>query len=164
MSSESCPCGSGRVYSDCCGPLIEGKAAAQTAEALMRARYTAHANGAVDYIVETTHPAKRAGVNREQVSQWSKSSQWLGLEVLATEAGGNGDEAGTVEFSARYRQKGKTYDHREIAEFAKQDGTWYFVDGRPPKTEQFIRQGPKIGRNDPCPCGSGKKYKKCCGA
>ena len=25
-----------------------------------------------------------------------------------------------------------------------------------------VRQGPKIGRNDPCPCGSGKKYKKCC--
>jgi preprotein translocase subunit SecA len=28
----------------------------------------------------------------------------------------------------------------------------------------FVREGPKIGRNDPCPCGSGKKYKKCCGA
>ena len=31
----------------------------------------------------------------------------------------------------------------------------------PPKP--FIRDQPKIGRNDPCPCGSGKKYKKCCG-
>lgn len=26
----------------------------------------------------------------------------------------------------------------------------------------FVRSGPKVGRNDPCPCGSGKKYKKCC--
>ena len=30
--------------------------------------------------------------------------------------------------------------------------------------EQVVRNGPKIGRNDPCPCGSGKKFKKCCGA
>ncbi|HJZ13258.1 MAG TPA: SEC-C metal-binding domain-containing protein [Acidobacteriota bacterium] len=27
-----------------------------------------------------------------------------------------------------------------------------------------VRNGEKVGRNDPCPCGSGKKYKKCCGA
>ncbi|MCB1903860.1 MAG: SEC-C domain-containing protein, partial [Gammaproteobacteria bacterium] len=31
-----------------------------------------------------------------------------------------------------------------------------------PKTE--VHAGPKVGRNDPCPCGSGKKFKKCCGA
>jgi preprotein translocase subunit SecA len=30
--------------------------------------------------------------------------------------------------------------------------------------QQVVRSGEKIGRNDPCPCGSGKKYKKCCGA
>ena len=30
--------------------------------------------------------------------------------------------------------------------------------------QAVVRQGPKVGRNDPCPCGSGKKYKKCCGA
>ena len=33
-----------------------------------------------------------------------------------------------------------------------------------PKVETVVHDGPKIGRNDPCPCGSGKKYKKCCGA
>jgi len=32
------------------------------------------------------------------------------------------------------------------------------------KKSGTIVKGPKIGRNDPCPCGSGKKYKKCCGA
>ncbi len=30
--------------------------------------------------------------------------------------------------------------------------------------QQVVRSGAKVGRNDPCPCGSGKKYKKCCGA
>jgi preprotein translocase subunit SecA len=33
-----------------------------------------------------------------------------------------------------------------------------------PQPQTITRKGPKIGRNDPCPCGSGKKYKKCCGA
>ena len=33
----------------------------------------------------------------------------------------------------------------------------------PGKVETFRREAPKVGRNDPCPCGSGKKYKKCCG-
>lgn len=32
------------------------------------------------------------------------------------------------------------------------------------KSQTVVNEGPKIGRNDPCPCGSGKKYKKCCGA
>jgi SEC-C motif-containing protein len=64
---------------------------------------------------------------------------------------------------AIYHEKGKVVRHHELAEFAKEDGQWYFVDGRAPKHVQSIRQGPKIGRNDPCPCGSGRKFKKCCG-
>ena len=36
--------------------------------------------------------------------------------------------------------------------------------GDVPKVQTVVHEGPKIGRNDPCPCGSGKKYKKCCGA
>jgi SEC-C motif-containing protein len=50
-----------------------------------------------------------------------------------------------------------------VSRFLKQDGEWYFVDGQlvAPKTEK--RNQPKVGRNDPCPCGSAKKYKKCCG-
>ena len=35
--------------------------------------------------------------------------------------------------------------------------------GNMPKVETVVHEGPRIGRNDPCPCGSGKKYKKCCG-
>jgi SEC-C motif-containing protein len=161
---EPCPCGSGQTYAACCRPLIEEGQPAPTAEALMRARYTAHVKGAVDFVEDSTHPRKRGAVNRDQVLEWSKTAEWLGLEIMATEAGGPEDETGTVEFNARYRQKDKTIDHREIAEFVKKDGKWYFMDGKAPKTVQFVRQGPKVGRNDPCPCGSGKKFKKCCGA
>jgi len=40
------------------------------------------------------------------------------------------------------------------------------IEEGPPEdrpVEQYKRSEPKVGRNDPCPCGSGKKYKKCCG-
>jgi len=63
-----------------------------------------------------------------------------------------------------YKEQGVVRPHHEISRFLKKDGNWYFVDGQlvPPKPE--IRKQPKVGRNEPCPCGSGKKFKKCCGA
>ncbi|MEW8683176.1 MAG: YchJ family metal-binding protein, partial [Candidatus Thiodiazotropha endolucinida] len=72
-------------------------------------------------------------------------------------------EEASVEFIATYKEGGMVRPHHEISRFLKQDGVWYFVDGQlvAPKTEK--RHQPKVGRNDPCPCGSGKKYKKCCG-
>ncbi|MGD9212262.1 MAG: YchJ family protein [Desulfobacteraceae bacterium] len=159
---DLCPCGSNKSYTECCQPLIGGDKQAQTAEALMRARYSAHVKAQVDYIYDTTHPDKRDKVDRKQVTAWAKNSEWLGLQINATQDGGPEDDQGTVEFTARYREKEKTMEHREIAEFVRKDGLWYFLDGNPPKPVQSIRKGPKIGRNNPCPCGSGKKYKKCC--
>jgi SEC-C motif-containing protein len=144
--------------------LIQGARPAPTAEALMRSRYSAHVKAEVEYIYESTHPTQRRQVNRESVAEWCQNAEWLGFEIVETAAGGPDDDIGTVEFAAHYREKGKAVDHREVAEFKREDGRWYFVDGRAPKTVQFVRQGPKVGRNDPCSCGSGKKYKKCCGA
>jgi len=161
---EQCPCGSGKTYEDCCRPFIQGERPAPTAEELMRSRYTAHTQGEINYIVNTTAAEQREKINRKQLENWTKSSQWLGLQIVQTEAGGPEDETGTVEFTAIYREKGKRIEHREIADFKKDEGKWYFVDGHAPKPEQVIRQGDKVGRNDPCPCGSGKKHKKCCGA
>jgi SEC-C motif domain protein len=161
---EICPCGSEKTYEDCCRPLIRGERPAQTAEELMRSRYTAHAKVELDYVVDTTATGPREKINRKQLENWTKNAQWMGLQILRTQAGGPEDEEGTVEFTASYREKAKKIEHREIAEFKKTEGRWYFVDGHAPKPEQMVRQGPKIGRNDPCPCGSGKKHKKCCGA
>jgi len=159
---DLCPCGSELNYGECCQPLISGEKTAPTAEALMRARYSAHVKTEIDFIVDTTHPEKRSTIDRKQVTAWSKKSEWLGLKIVASEAGGENDQEGTVEFVARYREKERPVEHHEIAEFVREEGEWYFKDGQPPKQVQSIRQGPKIGRNDPCPCGSGKKYKKCC--
>lgn len=160
---EDCPCGSAIAFADCCKPLIEGEQPAETAEALMRSRYTAHATKAFDYIFDTTYPDSRQEDDRKSTAAWSKRLDWQRLEIRSIVDGGPDDDTGTVEFIARYRKSGKAFDHHEIAEFVRQDGRWYFKDGQAPQVAQVVRQGPKLGRNDPCPCGSGKKYKKCCG-
>jgi SEC-C motif-containing protein len=160
---EFCPCGSGLDYMQCCQPYIQGAENAPTAEALMRSRYCAYVKSEIDYIHDTTHGSQRSKFNREESLAWSRNADWKSLEILRTESGGIGDDAGTVEFVALYHEKGKAVRHHEIAEFTKEGGRWYFVDGQAPKPVQAVRQGPKIGRNDPCPCGSGRKFKKCCG-
>ena len=160
---DLCPCGSEKAYTDCCQPLIDGETHAETAEALMRSRYSAHAKKAFDYIYDTTLPASREEDDRKGTAAWSRKLDWQRLEVRQVDAGGPDDDKGTVEFVARYRKNSKPFDHHEIAEFVRDDGRWYFKDGTPPPPMQTIRKGPKIGRNDPCTCGSGKKYKKCCG-
>ena len=143
-------------------PILEGKVQAPTAEALMRARYTAYAMGNVDFIINSNEPESRENLSREAIEEWSRGSEWQGLEILSTKKGGAGDTEGLVEFKAHYMQNRARFTHHELASFRKMDGKWMFFDGdqiNQPKTNE----GGKVGRNDPCPCGSGKKYKKCCG-
>lgn len=161
---DPCPCGSERAYGDCCQPLIDGRQKAETAEALMRARYSAYVKAAVAFIIDTTHASQRSNYTHEGIRKWSRNSGWQGLTVLRTEGGGPQDEEGVVEFVARYVTKGKPHRHHEIAQFRRQADGWKFVDGHAPKPQTVKRQAPKVGRNAPCTCGSGQKFKKCCGA
>jgi preprotein translocase subunit SecA len=56
------------------------------------------------------------------------------------------------------------YQHADFNEaVAAEDEAPATVDGEAQKAQPFVRPGEKIGRNDPCPCGSGKKYKQCHG-
>lgn len=158
---NSCPCGSGRDYPMCCEVLICGKEQAQTAEQLMRSRYAAYVNVETDYIFETTHPEHRNGFDHDGTRQWAEDSDWEGLEIVSTSKGGPEDNDGTVEFIARFRDSGGKKVHHELAEFIKDEGRWFFTDGAPVAARPIISN--KIGRNEPCPCGSGMKYKKCCG-
>lgn len=134
----------------------------------MRARYSAFALGDVDYVLASHHTATRDQVDRDEIERWSKGSEWLGLRILETEGGGEGDDEGTVTFRARYRMAGQLVDHRELATFQREDGEWRFltgVEGVEPQPELApVTAAATIGRNDPCTCGSGRKFKKCCGA
>ncbi|MDZ7747763.1 MAG: YchJ family protein [Halofilum sp. (in: g-proteobacteria)] len=162
---SECPCGSGRDHDDCCGPFLAGTDRPATAAALMRARYTAHTRADLDYIEATHDPETRADIDREATERWARRAEWLGLEILETVEGGPGDEVGAVEFVAHYRERGARQRHHELARFKRDaDGAWVYVDGEAPETGTVRREGPRVGRNDACPCGSGRKYKKCCGA
>ena len=97
-----CPCGSGLAYVDCCEPVVTGARPAPTAEALMRARYSAYARAEVDFLLASLLPAERANHDEKAVRDWAEKSRWLGLEIVATEEGGERDDRGTVEFVATY--------------------------------------------------------------
>ena len=159
----TCICGIGESTETHCGPILKGERQAETAEALMRARYTAYATGEIDFIMESLHPEHRKDVDRNATEAWSKNATWKGLEIVSTEAGGPSDDRGKVEFIARFDLGGVAQVHHERADFARHNGRWYFVDGEQMAQKPVVREGPRIGRNDPCTCGSGKKYKKCCG-
>ncbi len=157
-----CVCGTGLKASDCCLPIIQGERQAQTALELMRSRYTAYVTQAIDFIVESHDPETRGETDRAALEEWSKSSKWMGLEILSTEKGTATDKTGVVEFKASFQQGDTVQVHHEKALFTKRANRWFFTDGQIP-IPTIKREGEKIGRNDPCLCGSGKKYKKCCG-
>jgi SEC-C motif-containing protein len=124
----------------------------------MRARYTAYATGAIDFLEKSNHSKTRHEFDPVAAERWSRDSRWLGLDILSSDSGLPG--RAHVNFEARFEDKeGVPVVHRERALFEQEDGEWYFVSGGAiPAVSQ------KIGRNEPCPCNSGKKYKKCCGA
>lgn len=147
-----------------CTPFIRGEQMPSTAAELMASRYVAYTLAEIDYILETHHPTKRDDADRDSTKQWAESAEWLGLEIVDTVAGGPDDDTGIVEFIARYAVNGQQAAHHERSEFRKVDGRWYFYDGEMVKPKPVVREAPKVGRNEPCPCGSGKKFKKCHGA
>ena len=161
----SCPCGTDASFETCCGRFIGGEERPETAEALMRARYTAHVRGAMDFILATHHPSTRTDIDEDATARWASESEWLGLQILDVEGGGPDDEVARIEFTARYRDgTRRRHVHHELGVFERYHGQWYFRDAEMPTVRQVRRDAPKQGRNDPCACGSGRKHKKCCGA
>ncbi|WP_300301724.1 YchJ family protein [Ferrovibrio sp.] len=154
----ACPCQSGLSFEDCCGPILAGRPA-PTALALMRSRYTAYARGDVAYLARTLAPEHRAGFDAADVSAGMRETQWLGLEILDTKDGGAADSTGIVEFAACFRAQGRLQVLQERSRFRREaDQNWVYVDG-----ETALRPAKKPSRNDPCLCGSGRKFKQCCG-
>jgi SEC-C motif-containing protein len=158
-----CPCGSKLETDKCCEPYVLGTSDAPTAEALMRSRYVCYTMGKVEYISTTHDPDKQDEVDLKAAEQWAEHAEWQGLDILETEAGGENDDEGVVEFVARFSMQGKDQRHHERSRFKKVDGKWFYVDGDMAKNKPVVREGAKVGRNEPCPCGSGKKHKRCCG-
>ncbi len=151
-----CPCGSTLEYSSCCQPIHTDPRQASKPEQLMRARFSAHVLKLTDFVVATYHPSCNALAEKEAIAQ-SVDNHWTRLEVVSSESGSNDDE-GYVTFNAYLIENSQEICLSERSRFIKEEQQWYYIDG-----ELSEVPSAKVGRNDPCPCGSGKKFKKCCG-
>ncbi len=125
--SENCPCGSATSYSLCCGRYISGNSNAPTAELLMRSRYTAYYLVDEEYLIDTWHPSTRP--EALNLDKQDAKTKWFKLTIQAKSLGGEQDSEGTVEFTARYKLKGKAHQLHETSQFSKVNDNWYYVGG-----------------------------------
>lgn len=153
-----CPCASGQAYEICCGPVIAGQPAA-SAEALMRSRYTAFVTKQLDHILASQSAAISVDFDRPAIEQMAAACQWHSLQVINSREQG---DRGEVEFVLNFAIEGQLLQQAERSAFQRIDGRWQYVGGEVKPAVQPLRRN-KLGRNDPCPCGSGRKVKKCCG-
>ena len=119
---NACPCGSGQTYANCCARFIEAGQHAETAEQLMRSRYSAYVLQREDYLLRTWHVSTRPmKLNMDKV-------HWLGLQLRRTQAGGASDREGIVEFVARYKRQGRAERLHETSRFVREAGQWFYVE------------------------------------
>ena len=146
-----CFCRSGKEYKHCCAPFHLHTAVPETAEQLMRSRYTAYVLKNIAYIVATTVPSQQTLLETHLLQEWADNTTWLGLEILKTENLTKTQSA--VEFKAIFQGEEGKLAHQERSIFVKIENRWYFVD--PTVSLPTMQQ--------PCVCCSGKKFKHCCG-
>lgn len=153
IETQVCPCGMNKMYRDCCGLFHNETALPETPEQLMRSRYSAYALKKISYIRTTMQgPALKAFDQQTQITL-AQHHEWLGLDVVDAQFDPKNSNRATVEYRALHKLQGELAVLNELSEFARIDGRWYYIDGTLKKS----------GRNDPCPCRSGKKFKKCHG-
>lgn len=158
-ANAPCPCGLPSTYAACCGRFIERKAIAETPEQLMRSRYTAYTLLEMRYIEETMSGFARQAYDEYEARTWAEKADWQGLDVVRAPVCKPNATQGEVEFKAHYLSNGEPKCLHEISVFHKLAGHWYYVSG---KQGGLLAAKKSVPRNAPCPCGSGKKFKKCC--
>ncbi len=169
----NCYCGKPGRYQDCCQPCHTGQSPAQTAEQLMRSRFSAYVLQLVSYIADTYYPAIQSADALAEISAFAGNARFLALLVLAAgdtptvnpaqfpllrpdSLAVNSAVFSYVHFKVWFLSADKLHLLEEHSRFVRIDGHWHYVDG-------VLLPHPvlKIGRNDLCPCGSGKKFKAC---
>ena len=156
-TAPPCPCGSGRAFAACCEPVLEGRVEATTAEALMRSRFTAFVRGHTAHLLRSWHSS-----TRPEHLDADDQPAWHTLSILRVEDGGPDDDHGLVEFLALGQDGAGPVRLHELSRFVREAGHWRYLAGEV-RPAQRTAAGAKTGRNEPCPCGSGRKFKKCCG-
>lgn len=129
-----------------------------TAELLMRSRYSAYVLRNAEYLQQTWDATKRP----EAIDFSREKITWLRLEITDIKKGTVKDTKGVVAFKAFYSQDGEECVMNEISRFTKIAGRWFYLDGVI-KSMGRVDMQTNQGKNAPCTCGSGKKFKRCCG-
>ena len=159
---SSCPCCSGQEFTNCCKTIITGDKVAQSPLELMRSRYTAHVCKDMAHIIKTMRSKALKLFDKEKTQEeWFDQCEWTKLEIIDAPDINKNSKDGIVEFKAYYNFQGAEHILHERSKFIKLGNQWYYVAGQNKKPQ--IENNNKVGRNDNCICGSGKKYKKCCG-
>ncbi|MEC4116535.1 YchJ family protein [Myroides phaeus] len=123
IQADKCYCGSDLTFDLCCQPFLDNKAIPDSAEKLMRSRYSAYVVANARYIIDTTHPKTRHFHSRKAILQWSKENTWDKLEIILS-------EANRVVFKAYFKDSGeKRQIHYENSLFEKLGDKWYYVSG-----------------------------------
>lgn len=128
--NEICPCMSECNYADCCEPAHSGQRWPETAEILMRSRYSAYVLGLANYIVKTTHPKFRSTDFRSEIQNWMNASSWTHLDILETSLGSENDDSGEVEFIAEFQYDGQSHILHERSKFLRYKGRWVYTEGK----------------------------------
>lgn len=157
-TKPSCLCGSNTSYKDCCQPYHIHKKSPETAEDLLRSRFTGYAMQNVAYLLDTWNISTRPN----DIDFSNEDVIWTKLEILSIKKGSKKHNKGIIEFKAYYTSNSEEYTLNEISRFKKTSNNWFYVDGIVKSTSKLGLQT-NHGKNAPCSCGSGKKFKRCCG-
>ncbi len=122
-----CPCASGQPYGACCGRYHRGEASPPTAEALLRARFSAFALGDAPFLRRTWHRS-----TRPTTLELDRGQHWTRLEILGRTGGALFDTEGTVDFRAHYRVNSLDGVQSENSAFVRDGGEWRYR-GRAPR-------------------------------
>lgn len=148
-----CYCGKDLSFEACCQPLILGKKPALDAEQLMRSRYSAYCVNACEYIHKTYAQSYQTANPVAEIAAFAELANFIKLEVFEHKTV---NDTATVHFRVHYLCDGYYCQLEELSHFVTEQGLWRYTEGEiTPHVEV------KLGRNDSCPCGSNKKYKKC---
>ncbi|NGX39934.1 MAG: hypothetical protein KR126chlam1_01274 [Chlamydiae bacterium] len=126
-----CPCHSGKSYQACCVPLHRKERLPESAEQLMRSRYSAYALQLPEYIMDTTHPENPTYLEDRspwqiEILKFCKETTFTGLDILSTE---NRDDEAFVTFFAHLIQNNLDVSFQEKSRFLKEDGRWLYRSG-----------------------------------
>lgn len=125
-----CPCKSRSSYAACCMPFHYGRKKPETAEQLMRSRFSAYFFRLVDYLVDTTHPDTKVPGLKGELEKTIHQVNWSYLTILDVAKGGKDDKVGKVEFVAKYFVNEEPHELHERSRFRRFKGDWKYLDAK----------------------------------